>query len=489
MSISPAVDDVEVAPLGPGLLGLLEVTQGGGVLARAPTALDHAVGLVELHPLMLVMVGRERVGLLLGQVVQVGRRSDAGAQGGQPAGDRDHLAPTAPGVLVAGEGAGAADVALAGASGVRRRLHRQTLGADQEVGHVASRRGREHDQTRARADRGQDVLDRGRAQQPDGAGVGLLDGLEQRVGGLVGEPVGVLDDQHLPGVTAPGERRAADQLADLVDADGELLGAGDSYPGVRTDRDLVAGGTLAATVAVALQRRGERDRSVGPARSRRPGEQPRVGHVAGDRPLQPLDHGSLADQVVPDAHRRACARSGSTRASTSRAISSIGSAGVEDEVVRGVARREAPELRAHPLVELDRLALDPVALREPGHPLGRVEVEEHRQVGSQVLGGPAGDPLEVGGVQRPARALVGEGGVDVAVGDHDLTPRECRPDDRVHVLGLVGRVEQRLGAVGQLPGRGVEHDVAHRRADRGAAGFAGQQDGVPLRGEGVAEQP
>ena len=43
-----AVDDVEVPALGPGLLGLLQVAEGRGVLARTAAPLDHAVGAVEL---------------------------------------------------------------------------------------------------------------------------------------------------------------------------------------------------------------------------------------------------------------------------------------------------------------------------------------------------------------------------------------------------------------------------------------------------------
>ena len=69
----------------------------------------------------------ERVGLLLGEVVEVGRGGHARAERAQPGRDRDHLASPAAGVLVAGEGTGAADVALAGACGVRRRLDREPL--------------------------------------------------------------------------------------------------------------------------------------------------------------------------------------------------------------------------------------------------------------------------------------------------------------------------------------------------------------------------
>ena len=66
---------------------------------------------------------------------------------------------------------------------------------------------RSDDQPAARADRHRHVVgvQRRRAEQEDGARRRLLDRLEQRVGRLLGEPVGVLDDDDLPA----SERRAA----------------------------------------------------------------------------------------------------------------------------------------------------------------------------------------------------------------------------------------------------------------------------------------
>ena len=48
------------------------------------------------------------------------------------------------------------------------------------------------------------------------------------------------------------------------------------------------------------------------------------------------------------------------------------------------------------------------------------------------------------------------------------------------VLGLVGGVEQGLGAVGELTGGGVEHDATYVGADLGVARLAGEHDDVPL---------
>ena len=53
-----AVDDVEVAPLGAGLLVLLHVAQGRGVLAGPAAALDHAVRRVEVGLVAGVELGR-----------------------------------------------------------------------------------------------------------------------------------------------------------------------------------------------------------------------------------------------------------------------------------------------------------------------------------------------------------------------------------------------------------------------------------------------
>ena len=190
-----------------------------------------------------------------------------------------------------------------------------------------------------------------------------------------------------------------------------------------------------------------------------------------DGALEPLDHRALADQAVPHAcasARRVIARtassSGASRACTASAISSTGGAGVEHQVVVGIGRRQPQELR-RARAGGTRSTRASIRSRPSNRvsPAAGLEVEQHGQVGAQVLGGPAGDPLELGAVERTAGALVGERRVDVAVGDHDLAPLERRTDDRVDVLGLVGGVQQRLGAVGQLAGRRVQHDPAYLR--------------------------
>ena len=116
------------------------------------------------------------------------------------------------GPLVGGQPAGAADVPLGGAGGVRAPSPARC-----RPGAPADRRrrppaGYAGEVAAAGADRGQHVLDGGRAQQPDGTGRGLLDRLEQHVARALGEAVGVLQDDHLPaaagratsGLCAPG---------------------------------------------------------------------------------------------------------------------------------------------------------------------------------------------------------------------------------------------------------------------------------------------
>ena len=92
----------------------------------------------------------------------------------------------------------------------------------------------------AGADGGQHVLQGGRAQQPDGTGGGLLHGLQQDVARALGEPVGVLQDDDLPAAARRRELGAADQVAGLLDADGEQVGADDLHVGVGADQGRVA---------------------------------------------------------------------------------------------------------------------------------------------------------------------------------------------------------------------------------------------------------
>jgi hypothetical protein len=121
--------------------------------------------------------------------------------------------------------------------------------------------------------------------------------------------------------TGGRQRGPPDQVTHLVDADRELLGADQGDVGMGAGLDGVAGVTLVATAALALERRGQGDGGVGAPRPRRPGEEPRVGHpVATGGAAQCLDDRPLADQVVPDGH----GSSTSTRAWMAAAMSATG---------------------------------------------------------------------------------------------------------------------------------------------------------------------
>ena len=126
---------------------------------------------------------------------------------------------------------------------------------------------------------------------------------------------------------------------------------------------------------------------------------------------------------------------------------------VDDQVVVGRRVGQRPERPPHPLVEVDRLPLQPVrpAPGGPGprQPDFRVDVQQHGQVGAQPAGRPPGQPPDVLDGQGAAGSLVGQRRVHVPVGDDDLTPVQRGPDDRVHVVGAVGGEQQRLRAGGE----------------------------------------
>ena len=182
-------------------------------------------------------------------------------------------------------------------------------------GDVVVRRDPQRDQPAARPDRREQVLRRRRAEQPDRARWRLLDRLEQRVERLLGEPVGVLDDRHLPAPAGRGERRSAHQLPGLADAVGQSCRRDDLDVGMGPGHRRVALVTLPAAAGLALQCGGERPSGHGPAGARRPGEQPRVRHADRCRPAvtqghrrrlrgiaEHADDGTLTDQPVEDAH-------------------------------------------------------------------------------------------------------------------------------------------------------------------------------------------
>src|SRR5205085_1532740 len=166
-----------------------------------------------------------------------------------------------------------------------------------------------------------------------------------------GQPCRELDDLTSPtaGVLVAGERTGPADVAlagtgcvhgggpvDTVGADQELgdlaaaRGRQHHQPGPGPDRrQHVLDGRRAEQPDGALvrfldrlERGGERDRRVGTARARWPGEQPGMGHVACDGSAQALDHPLLADEVVEDGAVPNGHSSASTAARITAAISS-----------------------------------------------------------------------------------------------------------------------------------------------------------------------
>ena len=151
---------------------------------------------------------------------------------------------------------------------------------DQHLGDGGGRRRTQRQVPAAGPDGGQDVVDGGRAEQPHGVRRRLLDRLEQRVAGLVGEPVGVLDDHDLPAAAGrgAGPRGTTRPRASSTPIE-SLRVLTTSTSAWVPDEHGVARVALAAAALRALQRGREGPRRGGPAGPGRAGEQPGVRHA------------------------------------------------------------------------------------------------------------------------------------------------------------------------------------------------------------------
>ena len=147
-------------------------------------------------------------------------------------------------------------------------------------------------------------------------------------------------------------------------------------------------------------------------------------------------------------------RSRATRARISAASSSGRTRGVQHEEALRLGRCDREELGPHASVEVVLLGLEPVERLVVGVEApprdGRVEVEEHREVGQQAAGRPQRQVPHLVATENPAGALVGDRRVEVAVLDDDLAAGERGAHDGLDVVGAVGGVQQRLGAGGDL---------------------------------------
>src|SRR5947209_6252157 len=114
------------------------------------------------------------------------------------------------------------------------------------------------------------------------------------------------------------------------------------------------------------------------------------------------------------------------------------------------------------------------------------EVEDERQVGHEAARGERDQLGDEFGGEAAARALVGGGGVGVAVGEDDVAGVERGADERADVLRAVGGVEQEFGERVNLL-FGVEQDFAQARAQRRAPRLARRDDLVPAQAQFAGE--
>ncbi|RAO27506.1 hypothetical protein ONO86_06107 [Micromonospora noduli] len=269
---------------------------------QAPTTgrvADRAERRLQCRPLGRVGLGDRRLSFRLGRLDQRRRRVERRADTGQPAGHREHRLASFAGLRVAGQPAGPTHVALRGRRRPLRHVGRDAVPTNQHLGHRVGRRLPQGYDPTARPDGHRDVVRVGgrSAEQEDRPRWGFLDRLEQRIAGGLGEPVGVLDDHHLPAPAGRGAGRAEDERTHLADADGESFRHHHPHVGVGAAHGGVAAGALAAAGPVhALQCGGERpcgDRAAGAGWA---GEDPRVRHPGGR--IHPAGRGVVGSGLV-----------------------------------------------------------------------------------------------------------------------------------------------------------------------------------------------
>jgi hypothetical protein len=149
------------------------------------------------------------------------------------AGHDDDVPAPDPGPLVAGEPPGQTHVALGGAGGIPGHGGVDAVAPDEQVRDRLDGRRTEPHVPGARADGDDDVLGRWGAEQPDRPRGRLLEGLEQRIGGALGEPVGVFDEDDPPAPDRGSQPTLLDQLAGLLHLDRQALGRQNPDVGVR----------------------------------------------------------------------------------------------------------------------------------------------------------------------------------------------------------------------------------------------------------------
>ena len=262
------------------------------------------------------------------------------------------------------------------------------VAADEQVGHRLDRRSPQPHVPRTGAEGDDDVLERGRAEDPDGARGRLLEGLEQRVGrrrSVSRSASSTMMTRHRPtdGRSAASWTRArvSSTRIDRPSVAMTVTSAWVPSIAVRHSRQIPqpsSGHCSAAANARAADR---------PARARRAGEQPGVGHRGrvGHRSGERGDGVRLADDVVPDAHdahlQCECRRRAAGASPSVDLVRREG--GVDDEVAVGVGLGEGEEVLPDRLVEVVALGLEPVVHVAAAAPAGPgADVEDDGEVGT-----------------------------------------------------------------------------------------------------------
>src|SRR5437762_4178456 len=164
---------------------------------------------------------------------------------------------------------------------------------------------------------------------------------------------------------------------------------------------------------------------------------------------------------------------------------------IDHDETAGLGRGEPQIALAHALVERTVVPMEAVPARRPGpraeprqrHRDGNVNEEgalrderPHREAGHRP------ETVEVG---AEALALVGEGRVEVPVGDDDLPLGERRPDHVAGVLRACGREEQSLRLGGEIDVARMKQHVADALSEGRPTWLAREHDVTPARSEGV----
>src|SRR6266540_7215877 len=166
-----------------------------------------------------------------------------------------------------------------------------------------------------------------------------------------------------------------------------------------------------------------------------------------------------------------------------------GCLGVDHQEAVGLLGGQGAERPCHRPVELQLLAFDAVALPGgPGEAGGGVEIQEDDELRQDPGGRPAVDALDRVAAEAAGDALVGEGGIQIAVAQDRGATVERRPDHLLDVLRAGGCEQQRLRPRVEVGRDRVEQDGPDPLADDGAARLPGGDHLVAAGFQLTAEQ-